>query len=157
MALYSTSRDSFESSSKGFVSVAGDWGLKVSASKTKEMIVGRSLNENDMDPVQVDGGSLEIVDQFTYFSAEICKDEEVTADVTTRIAKASRAFGCLRKPVFCDKVLSIATKRHIYRAVVMSVLLYGADTWALKAKEARKLNSFHNQSVRSILVVTRYQ
>ena len=28
--------------------------------KTKGMIVGRNLNESNMDPVQVEGGSLEI-------------------------------------------------------------------------------------------------
>ena len=155
-ALYSTSRDGFESSTKGFAAVAAEWGMTVSVSKTKGMIVGSNLKESDMDPVQVAGGSLEIVDRFTYLGADICKDGEVTTEVTSRIAKAARAFGCLRKSVFCDKVLSTATKRHVYRAAVLSVLLYGAETWALKAKEARKLNSFHNRCVRSILGVTRY-
>ena len=129
----------------------------MNVNKTKGMIVGRNLNESDMDPVQVEGGSLEIVDRFTYLGAEICRDGEVSSKVTTRIAKAARAFGCLRKSVFCDEVLSVATKRHVYRAAVLSVLLYGAETWALKAKEARKLNSFHNRCVRAILGVTRYK
>ena len=156
-ALYSTTREGFESSSKGFATVAADWGLTMNVNKTKGMIVGRNLNESDMDPVQVEGGSLEIVDRFTYLGAEICRDGEVSSEVTTRIAKAARAFGCLRKSVFCDETLSVATKRHVYRAAVLSVLLYGAETWALKAKEARKLNSFHNRCVRTILGVTQYK
>lgn len=41
--LYSTSRASFETSSKGFVSEVADRGWTVSVSKTKGMIVGRSL------------------------------------------------------------------------------------------------------------------
>ena len=68
----------------------------------------------------------EIVDRFTYLGAEICRDGE---EVTTRIAKGARAFGCLRMSVFCDEVLSVATKRHVYRTAVLSVLLYGAETW----------------------------
>ena len=139
-ALYSTAREGFQSSSKGFATVAADLGLTMNVNKTKGMIVGRNLNESDMDPVQVEGGSLEIVDRFTYLGAEICREGEVT----TRIAKAARAFGCVRKSMFFDKVLSVATKRHVYRAAVLSVLLYGAETWALKAKEARKLTSCIN-------------
>lgn len=56
----------------GFVSVADDWGLTVSVSKTKGMIVGRSLNESDINPVQVDIGLLEIVDQFTHVHLPRC-------------------------------------------------------------------------------------
>lgn len=63
----------------------------MSVSKTKRMIVGRCLSKRDTSPVQVDGGAVEIVDQFTYLGAEICRDGEVTADVTARIAKAARA------------------------------------------------------------------
>jgi hypothetical protein len=75
-ALYSTSRDGFESSSIGFVKVAGDYGRTVSAGKTKGMIVGWSFSESDMNPVHVQGSTLEIVDQFTYLGAEICRDGE---------------------------------------------------------------------------------
>jgi hypothetical protein len=127
-ALYSTSTDGFESSSIGFVKVAGDYELTVSAGKTKGMIVGWSFSESDMNPVHVQGGTLEIVDQLTYLGAEICRDGEMTTDVVIRIAKAARAFGCLRKSIFQDKGLSIVTKREVYRAVVLSVLLYGAET-----------------------------
>ena len=81
------------------MSEAADWGLTVSVSKTKGMVVGQSMNVNNMSPVQVDGGTLEIVNQFTYLCAEICRYGEVITDVTTRIAKAARDFGCLRKPV----------------------------------------------------------
>jgi photosystem II stability/assembly factor-like uncharacterized protein len=34
----------------------------------------------------------------------------MTTDVVIRIAKAARAFGCLRKSIFQDKGLSIVTK-----------------------------------------------
>ena len=77
--------------------------------------------------------------------------------VDCRIAKAYRAFDCLRKPIVQDRNLSIATKRQVYRAVVLSVLLYGAETWVLKAQHVKRLNSFHNRCIRTILGVTRYQ
>ena len=152
VALYATSRDSFESVAAEFVKVASEWGLTVSTEKTKGMVVGEGLNESDVRPVQVEGGSVDVVQDFTYLGANISRDGEITSEVTRRIARAARAFGCLRVPVFKNKDLSLATKRAVYRAVVLAVLLYGAETWTMKAVHTRRLNSFHNCCIRTIWV-----
>ena len=156
-ALYTPSRQSFETSTASFVKVASEWGLTVSTEKTKGMVVGDGLDEHNTSSVQVEGGTVEVVSHFTYLGSNISRDSEVTVEIDCRIAKASRAFGCLRKPIFQDRNLSIATKRQVYRAVVLSVLLYGAETWVLKAQHVKRLNSFHNRCIRTILGVTRYQ
>lgn len=51
---------------------------------------------------------------------------------SARLAKASRAFGCLRSAIFQNKQLSIAIKHEAHRVVVLPTLLYGAETWAVK-------------------------
>ena len=56
-------------------------------------------------------------------------------------------------PVFKNKDLSLPTKRAVYRAVVLAVLLYGAETWTMKAVHIRHLNSFHNWCIQTILGV----
>ena len=155
--LYTPSRQSFETSTASFVKVASEWGLTVSTEKTKGMVVGEGLDEHNTSSVQVEGGTVEVVSHFTYLGFNISKDGEVTVEIDCRIAKASRAFGCLRKPIFQDRNLSIATKRQVYQAVVLSVLLYGAETWLLKAQHVKRLKSFHNRCIRTILGVTRYQ
>ena len=155
--LYTPSRQSFETSTVSFAKVANEWGLTVSTEKTKEMVVEEGLDERNTSSVQVEGGTVEVVSHFTYLGFNISKDGEVTVEIDCRIAKASRAFGCLRKPIFQDRNLSIATKRQVYQAVVLSVLLYGADTWVPKAQHVKRLNSFHNRCIRTILGVTRYQ
>ena len=45
----------------------------------------------------------------------ISRGGEITSEVTRRIARAARAFGCLRMPVFKNKHLSLARKRAVYR------------------------------------------
>ena len=77
--------------------------------------------------MQVEGGTVEVVNHFKYLGSNISRDGEVTVEIDCIIAKASRAFGCLRKPIFQDRNLSIATKRQVHRAVVLSVLLYGDE------------------------------
>ena len=46
-------------------------------------------------------------------------------EIEKRLASASKAFGALRQAVFRDAHLSLNTKRQVYRACVLSVLMYG--------------------------------
>ena len=55
----------------------------------------------------------------------------IVGEVSCRIAQASRAFGILRDSVFTASDFIIETKRMMYRSVVLGVLLYGAETWAV--------------------------
>ena len=79
----------------------------------------------------------------------------MTAEISARLAKASRAFGTLRSSVFSSRDLSVKTKVHVYSAVVLSTLLYGCETWAIKAVDVRRLAAFHHRCVRFLLDIRR--
>ena len=102
--------------------------MTVTIEKPKGLAKGDNLSEEDVAPVQVEGGEIEMVDHFTYLGSTLSRDGDVMEDVKCRIAKASRAFGCLRCSVSNNPILSLMTKRMVYRAIVLSVLLYGAET-----------------------------
>ena len=78
-------------------------------------------------------------------------------EVGQRIAMASRAFGALRKAVFLDKDLKLKTKKVIYQACVLSVLLYGAECWTPLRKHLKRINSFHHKCIRTILGISNQQ
>jgi len=40
-------------------------------------------------------------------------------------------------------LISLHTKIHVYRALVMSVLLHGAETWTLLSADLHRLGTFH--------------
>ena len=75
-------------------------------------------------------------------------------NVDRRVAQASHAFGALRKAIFLDKDLTLRTKRKVYQACVLSVLLYGAECWTLLR---RHLNSFHHRCIRIILGISNHE
>ena len=87
----------------------------------------------------------------------MCHDGEITCEVSCRIAKAVRVFGCLRVLIFLNGSLSISTKRDVYEAAVLSVLLYGVEMWTVKAPDVRCLTTFHDRCVRKILGVSHFQ
>ena len=106
------------------------------------MVVGKELNESNVRPMQVEDSSVDVLNDFTYLGANISRDGEITSEVTGRIARAARLFWCLRVPVFKNEDLSLATKRAVHRAVILAVLLYGAETWMMKAVHKRCLLFF---------------
>ena len=63
------------------------------------MVAGREATESDKVPIAVEGGVIENVEEFPYLGSVIASSGTVDADVETRIAKASRGFGALCKPV----------------------------------------------------------
>ena len=138
----------------GYEVVSADFELRLSVEKTKGMVVGLGIDEHDAGGRRQSRGCRPLLLSGFYQYNIISKDGEPSAEIDSRIAKASRAFGCLWRPIFQDRNLSVATKRQVYQAVVQSVLLYGAETWKMKAAHVRRLNSFHNRCVRAILGVT---
>ena len=50
----------------------------------------------------VEGGEIDMVRDLTYQGSS---DGEIAAEVNCRIAKASKAFGCLRVPIFLNCTL----------------------------------------------------
>ena len=56
------------------------------------------------------------------------------------------------KTLFCSKfalkAMDDRTKGKLYEALVLGILLYGSETWALTTPNRQKLNKFHNSCVR---------
>ena len=72
----------------------------------------------------------------------------------SNIGNASKAFGALRQAVFKDKHLTVATKRRIYNACMLTVLLYSSECWAPLRRDLKKLNRFHHRCVCTVLGIT---
>ena len=63
----------------------------------------------------------------------------------------------LKEGVFLDRNLSLQTKRKVYQACVLSVLLYGAECWIPLRRQVKQLNTFHHRCIRSILGISNKQ
>ena len=116
------------------------------------MVVGKGVSGEDQLPLSLDDGDvIERVSSFPYLGSLMAENGRVHDEVDRRIAGASRAFGALRRAVFKDYNLSIATKRAVYQACVLSVL---QECWVPLKRDVKKLNSFHHRCIRVILGIT---
>ena len=108
--------------------VTGECGLTISFPKTKLMVAGTGILESDVVPLCIGGSVVDMVPSFRYPGSVVESRGGVVLDLDDKIARASRAFGALRKPVFRDSSLLLERKQVVYQAVVLGVLLYAAGT-----------------------------
>ena len=72
-------------------------------------------------------------------------------EINRRIGRACGMFSQLKKRVWENKKLTVRTKMTVYRACVLSTLLYGSEAWATYAVQEKRLNTFHLRHLRLIL------
>ena len=102
-----------------------------------------------------DGNYILIVAEFKYLGSILSRDCKDNSDVIERIDAASHAFGALRKCLFRSTNISYQAKKLVYEGLILSILLYGSETWCQTEKFFRKLRVFHARCVRTMCRVTR--
>ena len=75
----------------------------------------------------MNGKQLEEVNAFKYLGATMTKDGRSTVEIKTRIAIATSTMTKLDK-IWKNKYISFPTKLRLYKALVLSTLLYGCKT-----------------------------
>ena len=77
------------------------------------------------------------------------------AAVNARIEAGCKAFGALRGCIFSSTSITTEAKRAVYVAIVLSIMLYGSETWCLTEELYRRLRVVHAQHLRAMCRVTR--
>ena len=81
----------------------------------------------------------------------ISSDGSLDKEISARICKASQALGRLKTRVVNQHNTRRSTKLKVYRAVVLTSLLYGCETWTLYRRHLKQLERFRMRSLRSIV------
>ena len=116
-------------------------GLHVNAHKTEYMCFNQT---NDI--FKLNGGSLKLVDKFTYIGSSVSSTE---TDINTRLAKTWTTNDWLS--VIWKSNLTDKMKRGFFQAAVVSILLYGCTTWTLTKRMEKKLVGNYTRMLRAIL------
>ena len=114
-----------------------------------------SYEDGDTSDVMVDNGFYSFTNTFKYLGSIITYDLSADADVAARIRSASGAFAKLKKTLLCKRT-KLIQRSAIYVVIVLSILLYGSETWACREDLLRKLETFHNSCVRQMCHVSKY-
>ena len=109
-------------------------------------------DETGLD-IEIDGLNPAKVEKFKYLGSTVCTSNKMDEELKTRLSNASTSFGRLKDKVWFNKDLTFKTKCAVYRAIVMSSLLYGSESWPVHKVIAHRLNSYMMRHLRLILNV----
>ncbi|XP_052799506.1 uncharacterized protein LOC128231126 [Mya arenaria] len=150
-ALHAITESEIQQSLKQFSSACDNFGLTISIKKI-EVLHQPAPEKPYVEPtLLVKDTKLNVVDRFTYLGSTLSRAVHINDEINCRIAKASAAFGRLRTNVWERRGIKLDTKISVYRAVVLTTLLYACETWTVYARHARKLNHFHMTCLRRLL------
>ena len=88
------------------------------------------------------------------WGSTITDNLSIESELNKRIGKAAITLSRLTKRVWTNNKLSDHTKVNVYKACVISTLLYGSESWTMRAHEEKRLNVFHMRCLRHILEIT---
>ena len=101
-------------------------------------------------------GTLGLVSSFKYLGGLCDASGSQERELGRRLRAAGDAFKQLQPRVFRCSRVGLRTKLMLYKAVVLSVLLYGAaESWALTESQVHRLSVFHTTCLRRIMRVSR--
>ena len=102
----------------------------------------------------VDGNKLNSFLEFTYIGSTISSNGCIDDEIQRRMANASASFGRLHQTPWNNHHVSMRVKGKIYRAIVLSTLVYGADAWTVYRRQVKKLHALMMRQLRSIMRIT---
>ena len=139
--------DLYESAYKRF-------GLSANEGKTKVMFQSSLGSTLQTACITINNNAIEQVADFRYLGSYLSVSGSCSKDIESRIKAAHAAYGGLVKKVFRNHALTTRTKIMVFRAVVVSTLLYGCETWTLYAKDLQKLEHFQQSKLRAIFRIS---
>ena len=126
-------------------------GLKINIGKTKFMVI--SKNDIPNTRISINGEDIEQVTQFKYLGCMINQKWDPDQEIRCRIEQARTTFLRLRTFI-SNKNLNLNLRYRMIKCYVWSVLLYGVETWTLKATSINKIEAFEMWTLRRMLSVS---
>ena len=121
-------------------------GLKLNIQKTKIMASG------PITSWQIDGETVEAVADFIFGGSKIPADGDCSHDIKRRLLLRRQAMTNLDS-ILKSRDVTLPTKVHLVKAMVLPVVLYGCESWTIKKAEHWRTDAFELWCWRRLLRV----
>ena len=141
-----------------FTKAAAQFSLKINIKKTEFMYQPIKVLQSPPEPqvITINQEPLVHAADFTYLGSTVSSTAKIDKELRNRLGKASTAFGKLQQRLWNNRHVSIRAKCKVYRAVVLSSLLYGAETWTIYKTQVKKLSAYMMRQLRDIMGIKWY-
>ena len=90
---------------------------------------------------QIDRETKETVTDFIFLGSKITADGDCSHEIERHLflgRKAMMNFDSILK----NRDITLPTKVHIVKAMALSIVMYGCESWTIKKAECRKIDAF---------------
>ena len=130
------------------------FGLTISLQRTEAMFQSAPGRTIPAPAIVSEGTKLRNVETFTYLGSYRSAIRSMEREMSKRLAKAGASFGRLWNRLWSERGLVVTTKLTVNRAVVLTSLLYGCETWTLYRRHLKTRNQFHLRCLRKIMCIS---
>ena len=89
--------------------------------------------------INLQGQNLERVNTFKYLGATLAENGDLAAGMTHRIQSGWKNWKRV-SGILCDRRISLTVEGKVNKTVVRPAMIYGAETWAVKKAQEKKLD-----------------
>jgi hypothetical protein len=112
---------------------------------------GKSVRKVEMVTVLTcENSKIKSCGEFTYLGSKIITSASATPEIRRRIGMAMATFGRLYR-IWKSKIISRRLKAALYNAIILSIMLYNAEVWPIKAQDLKSLEGAHFMMMRSMM------
>ena len=107
--------------------------------------------------LSLQGQNLERVNTFKYLGATLAENGDLAAEMTHRIQTGWQNWKRVSaySGILCDRRIGLKVMGKVYKTVVRPAMMYGAETWAVKKAQEKKLDVAEMRMLRWISGVTK--
>ena len=143
-----------------FSMVATAYGQEISIKKSEVMFLNPKdgvIDSTNYDMIQVYGQNLKVVKEFKYLGALETNTADCSLEIQSRIQKAIVSFEMNKAAVFDNPYINRFVALSMYKVLVITVLLYGCESWAISSKDIKELERFQYRTIKAILKISTRQ
>ena len=109
-------------------------GLKLNIQKAKIMASGPIISW------EIDGETVETVSDFIFWGSQITADGDCSHEIK-RCLLLGRTVMANRDSIFKIGDITLSTKVHLLKAMVLPVVIYGCESWTVNKAECRRIDA----------------
>ena len=90
---------------------------------------------------QIDGETMETVRDFIFLGSKITADGDCSHEINKHLLLGRKAMTNLYS-VLKSRDITLWTKAHLVKAMVLPVVMYGCESWAIKKAQHQRIDAF---------------
>jgi hypothetical protein len=110
------------------------------------MLLSRHQNAGQKQDINIANISFENASQFKYLGATVT-NQNLIMEIKRRLSLGNACYHSVQS-LLSSCLLSKNLKMRIFKTIILSVVLYGCETWSPTLREEHRLRVFENRVLR---------